>query len=85
MLSRVTFTQRVDQDQIVVPRHTILERDSGRIVYLVDKGKAFQREVTIGISQQEKVQVLRGLSTGEQLVVEGHTKLTDGEEINIIQ
>ena len=85
MLSRVTFTQRVDQDQIVVPRHTILERDSGRIVYLVDKGKAFQREVTIGISQREKVQVLKGLSTGEQLVVEGHTKLTDGEEINIVQ
>ena len=85
MLSRVTFTQRVDQDQIVVPRHTILERDSGRIVYLVDKGKVFQREVTIGISQREKVQILKGLSTGEQLVVEGHTKLTDGEEINIVQ
>jgi multidrug efflux pump subunit AcrA (membrane-fusion protein) len=54
-------------------------------VYFVDKGKAFQREVTIGISQREKVQILKGLSTGEQLVVEGHTKLTDGEEINIVQ
>jgi membrane fusion protein (multidrug efflux system) len=85
MLSRVTFTQRVDQDQIVVPRHTILERDSGRIVYLVDKSKAFQREVTIGISQREKVQILMGLNKGEQLVVEGHTKLTDGEEITIVQ
>jgi membrane fusion protein (multidrug efflux system) len=85
MLARVTFTQRVDQDQIVVPRHTIMERDSGRIVYVVDNGKAFQREVSIGISQREKVQILKGLSTGEKLVVEGHTKLTDGEEINIVQ
>ena len=85
MLARVTFTQRVDQDQVVIPRHTIMERDSGRIVYVVDNGKAIQREVTIGISQREKVQILMGLSKGEQLVVEGHTKLTDGEEINIVQ
>ena len=85
MLARVTFTQRVDKDQVVVPRHTIMERDTGRIVYVVDNGKAFQREVSIGISQREKVQILMGLSKGEQLVVEGHTKLTDGEEINIVQ
>ena len=85
MLARVTFNKRVDQDQVVVPRHTILERDSGRIVYVVDKGKAFQREVSTGISQREKVQILTGLGRGEQLVVEGHTKLTDGEEINIVQ
>ena len=85
MLARVTFTQRVDQDQVVIPRHTIMERDTGRIVYVVDNGKAFQREVSIGISQREKVQILMGLSKGEQLVVEGHTKLTDGEEITIVQ
>ena len=85
MLARVTFNKRVDQDQVVIPRHTILERDSGRIVYVVDKGKAFQREVSTGISQREKVQILTGLGRGEQLVVEGHTKLTDGEEINIVQ
>ena len=85
MLARVTFTQGVDQDQIVVPRHTIMERESGRIVYVVDNGKAFQREVSIGISQRENVQILSGLIKGEQLVVEGHTKLTDGVEINIVQ
>ena len=85
MLARVTFTQRVDQDQVVVPRHAIMERERGRIVYVVDNGKAFQREVSIGISQQENVQILKGLSKGEQLVVEGHTKLTDGVEINIVQ
>ncbi len=85
MLARATFTQRVNQDQVVVPRHAIMERDMGRIVYVVDNGKAFQREVSIGISQREKVQILMELNKGEQLVVEGHTKLTDGEEITIVQ
>ena len=37
------------------------------------------------MSQQEKVQILNGIKIGEKLVVAGHTKLTDGEEINIIR
>ena len=85
MLARATFTQRVNQDQVVVPRHAIMERDMGRIVYVVDNGIAVQRKVAIGITQREKVQVIMGLSKGEKLVIEGHTKLTDGEEINIVQ
>jgi len=85
MLARATFTQRVDQDQVVVPRHAIMERERGRIVYVVDNGIAVQRKVTIGISQRENVQILMGLNKGEQLVIEGHTKLSDGEEINIVQ
>ena len=85
MLARATFTQRVDQDQVVVPRHAIMERDMGRIVYVVDNDIAVQRKVSIGITQREKVQVIMGLSKGEKLVIEGHTKLTDGEKIYIVQ
>jgi hypothetical protein len=62
-----------------------MERDMGRIVYIVDNDIAIQRKVAIGITQREKVQVIMGLSKGEKLVIEGHTKLTDGEEINIVQ
>ena len=38
MLARTTFTKNVDQDQIVIPRHTILERDQGRVVYVFEDG-----------------------------------------------
>ena len=84
MLARATFTQNVDHDQIVIPRHTILERDKGRVVYVFDEGKAFRRDITIGVSQQDQVQVVKGLEKGELIVVEGHTKLTDGEEVNVV-
>ena len=84
MLARATFTKKVNQDQIVIPRHTILERDRGRVVFVFDDGKAFRRNITIGLSQQDKVQVVQGLNKGELIVVEGHTKLTDGEEVNVV-
>ena len=84
MLARATFTKSVDQDQIVIPRHTILERDQGRVVYVFEDGKAFRRDITIGLSQLDQVQVVQGLNKGELIVVEGHTKLTDGEEVNVV-
>ena len=84
MLARATFTKNVDQDQIIIPRHTILERDQGRVVYVFYDGKAFRRDITIGVSQQDQVQVVDGLNKGELIVVEGHTKLTDGEEVNVV-
>ena len=84
MLARATFTKNVDQDQIVIPRHTVLERDQGRVVYVFEDGKAFRRDITIGLSQLDQVQVVQGLNKGELIVVEGHTKLTDGEEVNVV-
>ena len=84
MLARATFTKSIDGEQIVIPRHTILEKERGRVVYVFDKGKVFQRDIQAGLSQQDQVQVLKGLKKGELIVVEGQNKLSDGEEVNIV-
>ena len=85
MLARVTFSKMISDEQIVVPRHTILERDNGRVVFLVDQDKAVKRMIITGQSLQDRVQVMEGLKVGDLLVVEGHTKLTDGEPIRILK
>ena len=84
MLARATFTKSIDGEQIVIPRHTILEKERGRIVYVFDNGKILQRYIKVGLSQQDQVQVLQGLKKGELIVVEGQNKLSDGEEVNIV-
>ena len=84
MLARATFTKSIDGEQVVIPRHTILEKERGRVVYVFDNGKVFQRYIKVGLSQQDQVQVLQGLKKGELIVVEGQNKLADGEEVNIV-
>jgi len=84
MLARATFTKSIDDEQIVIPRHTILEKERGRVVYVFDKGKVFQRDIQPGLSQKDQVQVIKGLKKGEMIVVEGHNKLSDGEEVNVV-
>jgi len=85
MLARATFTKIVDQNQIVIPRHTIIEKEIGRVVYVFENGKVFQRNVKVGLTQQDQVQIINGLKIGEFIVVEGHTKLTDGEDVNVVK
>ncbi len=84
MLARSTFTKSIDDEQIVIPRHTILEKERGRVVYVFDKGKVFQRDIQVGLSQKDQVQVIKGLKKGELIVVEGHNKLSNGEEVNVV-
>ncbi len=84
MLARTTFSKPIKDKQVVVPRHSILERDYGRIVYLVEQGKAMKRQIVTGLSQKDLVQVISGLKGGELLIVEGHTKLAEGELVNVL-
>ncbi len=84
MLARATFTKLINDEQIVIPRHTILEKEIGRVVYVFDKGKVFQRVIQVGLSQKDQVQVTKGLKKGEMIVVEGHNKLSDREEVNVV-
>lgn len=85
MLARATFTKIIDQNQIVIPRHTIIEKEIGRVVYVFENGKVFQRDVKVGLTQQDQVQIVNGLKIGEFIVVEGLTKLTDGEDVNVVK
>ncbi len=85
MLARATFTKIIDEDQIVIPRHSILEKEIGRVVYVFEKGKVFQRNIKVGLTKQDQVQIQKGLKNGEMIVVEGHTKLTDGEDVNVVK
>ena len=84
MLARATFTKSIKDEQIIIPRHTILEKERGRVVYVFDKGKVFVRDIQVGLSQKDQVQVIKGLKKGEMIVVEGHNKLSDGEDVNVV-
>ena len=50
-----------------------------------DRDKAVKQSIVTGQSMQDRVQVLEGLKLGDRLVVEGHSKLTDGESVSIVK
>jgi membrane fusion protein (multidrug efflux system) len=52
---------------------------------LAQEGKAYKRPVTIGIMEGWQVQVREGLDFGDQVIIEGHREVEDGQQINVVR
>jgi RND family efflux transporter MFP subunit len=65
-----------------VPRSALLDRGGSQArVLLLEGGTVVSRQVGYGRSSSEMIPVLSGLKPGEQVLVAGHTRLSDGEEV----
>lgn len=85
MLTRVQMLKFDLTRQIVIPRHTIQESESGSFVYVVEDGRTQKRAVRIGISVLDKIQILGGLQFGDYLVDSGHQLITSDELVSVIK
>lgn len=83
MLSRVGMALAAHKAQLLVPRHAVLERENGRVLFLAQAGKAVERPITTGVSSGDEVQITGGLEAGEWVIVAGHRRLTPGEPIRM--
>jgi multidrug efflux system membrane fusion protein len=64
------------EDALTVPPAAIQRGQSGLFTYVVDAGnKASVREITVGDGDATRVQVTRGLSAGERVVIDGQYRL----------
>lgn len=85
MLARVTVVLSAHRQQVLIPRHAILERQKGPTVFVAVDGKAQERVLVIGSNAGDLVQVLRGLASGELLVVTGQHKLSQGDTLEVLR
>ncbi|MDD5330517.1 MAG: efflux RND transporter periplasmic adaptor subunit [Sulfuricella sp.] len=62
---------------VAVPEISVVLRPAGKVVYVVENGKAMQRIVTTGVRQDGLVEILSGLKAGEMVATDGAGFLTD--------
>lgn len=71
---------------IAIPRSSLLYAGAQPYVYVVEEGNvAHRRNVEIGMQVSDKVQIVSGLETGNRLVVQGQSLLTDGALVRIVK
>ena len=83
MLAKVSIDLGISENQVVIPRHAIIEGELEKVVFVASEGKAIRRVIKTGISEDNRIQVISGLQHGELLIVEGQTRLINNEPINI--
>jgi len=64
-----------------IPYAALLDDAGQAYVFVASGGSAHRREVTIGASDGQHVEIVSGLNPGETVVVEGGTALEDGMKV----
>jgi membrane fusion protein, multidrug efflux system len=85
MFSRVSITYDVHKDALTVPRAAILTEDGESAVYVVKDGTAHRVAVSLGYADGDKVEILRGLNTGDTVVTLGQNSLKDGTKVAVVK
>ncbi len=70
---------------IVIPKDVVISNQRGESVFVVQDGTAIQRQVVFGYGNADDVEIIEGLSVGDQLVVEGYETLRNRAKVKIIQ
>ena len=82
MFARVQLQFAQDQ-ALVVPEAALTPSGQAQYVYRVRDGVAERRAVTIGERREGLVEILTGVGEGDQLVVAGLQRVTDGAPVQI--
>jgi RND family efflux transporter MFP subunit len=72
-------------DAVLVPDTSVVSRPVGKVVYLIDAGKASARTVETGTRRGGWVEVTKGLAGGETVAWDGAGFLTDGALVTVKQ
>ena len=71
---------------IVVPAEAVIYRNGINIVWTVtDEGKALRKIVKLGVQTKNEIQILEGLDGTETVMVEGQSKMNDGDKVLIVE
>ncbi|MBR0031648.1 MAG: efflux RND transporter periplasmic adaptor subunit [Treponema sp.] len=84
MYARVKLITESVQNAIVIPSNAILTRDGKTYVFVVKNGIAYQESVESGISIDNKTEITKGLSSGDEIIIKGQALLNDGVKVNVI-
>ena len=85
MFARVAIVFDRKLNALSIPRAALLDSDGESRVFIVKDGKAKQRVVRTGLGDAGRLEVLSGVSPGDQVVIVGQNGLKDGNPVRIVQ
>lgn len=74
-----------NENAIVVPRHLVKSDQNGNYIFVAKDNQAERRKIEIGRESGLSVEVVKGLSPGDKIIVKGADKLSDGQLINEVK
>ena len=86
MFATISLVTNRKVDVPVIPRLSVISTYGSWIVFIIDEDNVARRqEVKLGIENEEFVEVLEGLTIGQNVVSAGQNFLSDGDLVRIVE
>jgi hypothetical protein len=70
---------------LTVPRDALVLRPEGQSVFVIDaNNQAQQVQVTVGVGQGDRIEILGAVSPGDKVVIRGNERLQPGQAVSIM-
>ncbi|MBE7049588.1 MAG: efflux RND transporter periplasmic adaptor subunit [Ruminococcaceae bacterium] len=77
MLADISLTTAEKDDVITVPTDSLINESGEYYVYVSEKETAKKRKVTIGVTDGVYTEIIRGIKSGDKVIVEGKEYLSE--------
>jgi RND family efflux transporter MFP subunit len=85
MFVEVRIAIGMKENVLVIPRKAILYKQNKSYVFVLNRRQVSQREVVLGLLEEDLVEVTEGLDEDEVIVIVGVEGLKDGQRVDVIQ
>ncbi len=83
MIARLAFIRQVIPNALVAPLFALVDKGGERILFLEKDGVAQSRTVSLGVIDNDRIQILKGLNPGDRLIVKGQTQVEEGMKVHV--
>src|SRR5690606_37495961 len=84
LFARVQIVTEQRENAVIIPEASVFANGSSRFVYRLEGERAVLTEVTLGLRQPGRVEIVRGLQPEAMIVTAGHQKIRDGNRVSIL-
>ncbi|MFK7951969.1 MAG: efflux RND transporter periplasmic adaptor subunit [Ekhidna sp.] len=85
MFVKAAILSEERDNTIVIPKETIISRQNGKVVFIVENGIAVERSIKTGLENQDVIEVTDGLKVNDRLVISGFETLRNKSKVSVIQ
>jgi multidrug efflux pump subunit AcrA (membrane-fusion protein) len=83
MFAGIQLILEMRENVPVVLKEAVIGREPSAYVFVVNGGVAHMREITLGIRENDRIEVRKGLTAGDVVAVMGQERLRDGAPVSV--
>ncbi len=85
MFAQIRLNTETREDIIGIKSESVIEKDGKMVVYVVEDDKALEKEVVIGLDTGTYVEIVEGLTEGENIIVKGQNYVENDSIVKVVR